>query len=59
MNIPNYVEESHKVLWPQFRNWCINNGIGDDEKDMEEWWNCFLAGATTMYLKIVDKTITV
>lgn len=59
MNIPNYVEESHKVFWPQFSNWCHNNGVENNPIDMEAWWDCFIAGATAMYLKVKAKEIEI
>lgn len=58
MNIPNYVEESHKPFWIPFTNWCANNGVPRNHVDMEAWWNAFIAGATTMYLKIKSGEIS-
>lgn len=52
MNIPTYVDETHKILWPFFENWCANNGIEKNPVDMEVWWNCFIAGATSLYLNL-------
>lgn len=60
MKIPKYVEQSHEVFWPQFTNWCGHNGLATDvDEDMETWWSCFIAGATTMYLKVKTKEIDV
>jgi len=52
MNIPAYVDESHKQFWIPFENWCRNNGVNEEEEDMRNWWYCFISGATSMYLKI-------
>ena len=48
------IDESHRVLWPAFKNYIKNKcNIDADEDawdDVEAWWDCFLAGATQMYL---------
>lgn len=49
MEIPNYVEESHKPLWQPFVNWCSHNEL-KDELAIQAWWDCYLAGATCMFL---------
>lgn len=58
MTIPDYVNESHKPFWPQFENWCKHNGVESNPTDMEVWWNCFISGATAMYLKFKAGDIT-
>lgn len=57
MTIPSYVNETHKQFWPQFTNWCTHNGINNHPSDMEPWWDCFIAGATAMYLAINRKEV--
>lgn len=56
--IPDYVDESHKLFWPMFCNWAKNSGIGEEPEDREVWWNCFVAGATAMYLEFKKGTIS-
>lgn len=59
MNISDWItEDSHKPLWIPFQNWYRNNNIVNPD-DIKQYWECLLAGATTMYLYIVDGTIQV
>lgn len=56
MNIPFEIDESHKLLVIPFINWCNNNSISvEHEDDCKPYWDCFLAGATCMYLMIKSK----
>lgn len=58
MNIPDYVEDSHRPLWLLFSNWAKNNGVDPDgdDSDVHTWWDCFIAGATAMYLEMKKGT---
>ena len=59
MNKPKYVEDdSHMPLLPMFKNWCMSQGF-DNEDDEACNWDCFLAGATAMYLNIKNGVISV